>query len=184
MNSSSLTIINTALSGLAVIAGIYAIITLTKVKRWRKLFNDQGEQPENLEEIITSIAAKIKNLEQTQIHSRQHRAQLEELLSHAIQQVGIVRFNSQADDGGNLSFALALLDAGHNGFVITSLHGRQQNRIYAKQISGGGSEVQLSEEEQNAVFEAIKSAGKVELKPEKPKRVSKLKTKPTNRKTN
>src|ERR1700754_4034456 len=165
MNSNTLIIISLVLGSVALIIGVYAIIAAGKVKTWRYLLSDKNERPENLEHIITSIAGKIKNLESAQTQGKAHRAQLEELLGHAVQQVGLVRFNSQADEGGNLSFALALLDANRSGFVTTSLHGRQNNRIYAKQVIAGSTEVNLSEEEQEAVFAAIKGIGKPEPEP-------------------
>jgi len=160
MNVNNLTIISLVLGGLALIVGVYAVITTGKTKIWHSLLTDKNQHPENLEQIITSIANKIKGLENGQLQANQHLAQLEQLLGHAIQQVGLVRFNSQADEGGNLSFSLALLDAQRSGFVITSLNGRQQNRIYAKQIITGSSEANLSEEEQEAVFAAIKGQNK------------------------
>jgi hypothetical protein len=180
MNGNTLIITSLILSGLALVVGIYAVIAAGKVRVWRKLFGDQNERPENLEQIIASIAAKIKGLENGQLQSNVHAAQLEELLGYAVQQVGLVRFNSQVDEGGNLSFSLALLDAQRSGFVITSLHGRQQNRIYAKQITSGSSETNLSEEEQNAVFAAIKDVNKKPIQTAKQtrpkiKRVTQLK---------
>jgi len=172
MNAQTLPIASLVISGLALVAGVYAIIALGKVRTWRRWFSDQKEQPENLEQIITSIASKIQRLQTGQEQHKQQLTELQETLSFAVQQVGIVRYNSQADDGGNLSFSLALLDAHRSGFVITSLHGRQQNRIYSKQIKNGDSEVPLSEEERDAVFAAIKTLSKplaAKLKPTKPK---------------
>jgi len=163
MNVQTLTIISLMASALALIAGVYSIIALGKVKKWRHWFTDQDEQPENLEQIITSIAAKIKTLQNGQVAHREQLDQLQDTLSFAVQQVGIVRYNSLADEGGNLSFSLALLDAHRTGFVITSLHGRQQNRIYSKHIVNGDSEVPLSDEERDAVFAAIKPLAKTEL---------------------
>jgi hypothetical protein len=156
MNAQILAIISLVLSGLAIVAGVYAIIAVGKVRTWRRWFSDSSEHPENLEQIITSIAAKIKALQSGQALHKEQLAGLKDTLSFAVQQVGIVRYNSQADDGGNLSFSLALLDAHRSGFVITSLHGRQQNRIYSKHIVNGSSEVPLSDEERDAVFAAIK----------------------------
>ena len=37
---------------------------------------------------------------------------------HAVQRVGLVRYNPFEDTGGNQSFALALLDADANGVVL------------------------------------------------------------------
>jgi hypothetical protein len=47
-----------------------------------------------------------------------------------------------------------MLDALNNGFVITSMHGREQNRIYAKKIILGKSEIQLTQEEEQAINQA------------------------------
>jgi len=169
MNSNTLTIIGLVLSGIALIAGVYAVLTANKTKGWQKIFGDKNEHPENLEEIISSIAVKIKTLENGHAMANGQIAQIEELLSRTVQSTGLVRFNSLADEGGNLSFALALLDARHSGIVLTSLNGRQQNRIYAKQITGGNSEVPLSEEERDAVFAAIGSSQPPKTQPTRQK---------------
>jgi len=57
--------------------------------------------------------------------------------------LGIVRFNPFDDTGGNQSFALAILDANNDGFVITSLHSRTGTRVYAKAVFDGQSETTL-----------------------------------------
>ena len=56
---------------------------------------------------------------------------------HAVQRVGLVRYNPFEDTGGNQSFALALLDADANGVMLTSLHSRQATRVYLRTIIGG-----------------------------------------------
>jgi Protein of unknown function (DUF4446) len=72
----------------------------------------------------------------------------------AFQRVGLVRFNPFEDTGGNQSFALALLDAEGNGWVLSSLHARTGTRVYAKAIRGGRSEGALSDEETAAIKQA------------------------------
>jgi hypothetical protein len=72
----------------------------------------------------------------------------------AFQRVGLVRFNPFEDTGGNQSFALALLDAEGNGWVLSSLHARTGTRVYAKAIRGGRSDGALSDEETAAVKQA------------------------------
>jgi hypothetical protein len=79
---------------------------------------------------------------------------LETTVPRAFQRVGLVRFNPFEDTGGNQSFALALLDADGNGWVLSSLHARSGTRVYAKVISGGRAEGALSEEESAAVRQA------------------------------
>jgi len=72
-----------------------------------------------------------------------------------VQKVGVVRFNPFKDIGGDQSFSIALLDEEDNGLVITSLYGREGNRVYAKPIEGGQSKYQLSDEEKEAISRAI-----------------------------
>lgn len=83
---------------------------------------------------------------------------LERLEGHgmlAFQRIGIVRYNPFEDTGSNQSFALALLDGNNDGLVLSSLHSRQQTRIFLKPIVGGRCETALSEEE----TEALRKAG-------------------------
>ena len=79
---------------------------------------------------------------------------VEEQGRRAVQYVGVVRFNPFEDTGGNQSFALALLDSKRDGIVVSSLHSRQNTRVYLKAIVGGRSETALSDEEREALRKA------------------------------
>jgi len=68
--------------------------------------------------------------------------------------VGLVRYNPFEETGGNQSFALALLDAEGDGWVLSSLHARSGTRVYAKAIAAGRSDTALSEEEATAIRQA------------------------------
>ncbi len=157
MNTQTLLIIALSLSTLAILFSSYGIYSASKAHRWRKLLEDDSEQPQNLEEIIAAMTTKIKSLEHRSENLETALNALTEVASKAVQKTGLVRFNSQADDGGNLSFCLAMLDNHQTGVVVTSLHGRQQNRIYSKRIVDGKSESPLSEEETNAIIQAVQS---------------------------
>ncbi len=120
----------------------------------KKYFRKEN-QPENLEEVVEHIIAKLTQLDD---HAAKTSATLENIsdqLNTATQHVAIIRYNSNGDDGGNLSFSAAFLDAHQSGIVLTSLHGRQNNRIYAKVITSGASESTLSEEEREALINAL-----------------------------
>ena len=82
-------------------------------------------------------------------------AVLESNARHAFQRVGLVRFNPFEDTGGNQSFALALMDANGDGFVVSSLHARTGTRMFAKALAGGRSDANLSAEESEAVRLAL-----------------------------
>jgi len=79
---------------------------------------------------------------------------LEAAQRRAFQRVGLVRYNPFEETGGNQSFALALLDADGDGWVLSSLHARAGTRIYAKSINAGRSEAGLSSEETAAIEQA------------------------------
>ena len=80
---------------------------------------------------------------------------VEDDLRHTIQRVGIVRFNPFADTGGDQSFAVALLDAAGTGVVLSSLFSRSSTRVFAKAIVDGRSPHDLTEEEQDAITQAM-----------------------------
>ena len=79
---------------------------------------------------------------------------LEGAQRRAFQRVGLVRYNPFEETGGNQSFALALLDANGDGWVLSSLHARSGTRVYAKAIKGGRAEAGLSAEETEAIRQA------------------------------
>lgn len=68
--------------------------------------------------------------------------------------MGLVRYNPFENTGGNQSFALALLDAVGDGWILSSLHARAGTRVYAKAIKGGHSDAGLSAEEIEALAQA------------------------------
>jgi len=80
---------------------------------------------------------------------------LEAAQRRTFQRVGLVRFNPFEETGGNQSFALALLDASGDGWVLSSLHARSGTRVYAKAIKRGRADAALSDEESAAIGQAM-----------------------------
>ena len=72
----------------------------------------------------------------------------------ALQKVGVVRFNPYHDTGGDYSFAVALLDAGGSGVVLSGLYHRDRCRVYAKPVREWQSQYTLTDEELKAVSQA------------------------------
>lgn len=83
---------------------------------------------------------------------------LEEVTNHTIQKVAVVRYNPFNDTGGDQSFAIALLDPLGNGAVVSSLHSRTDTRVFAKPVRSGRSKYPLSDEEQEAIRQALAPA--------------------------
>lgn len=111
---------------------------------------DTGKLPEIVARQKQVLASHNKNL-------RELGNILSELVDQNrlnLQKVGLVRFNPFADTGSNMSFSIALLNGKNNGIVISSLHGREDTRIYAKPVAAGESKHPLTEEEKQAIRQA------------------------------
>jgi hypothetical protein len=80
-------------------------------------------------------------------------------LDGAIAYRGLVRYDAYNEMSGRQSTSLALLDARGSGVVLTTIHHRDQARLYAKQLVEGRPLLQLSPEEEQAVHVAM--AGEV-----------------------
>ena len=79
---------------------------------------------------------------------------LNDRLELCLQRIGFIRYNAFNDMGSDLSFSIALLDDKLDGFVITSIYGRDESNTYAKPILKGESTYPLSVEEMQALDRA------------------------------
>jgi len=80
-------------------------------------------------------------------------------LDGAIVYRAIVRYDAYNELSGRQSTSIALLDEHRSGIVLSSIHHREQARLYVKQVVGGSAAVPLSPEEDEAVHAAL--AGEV-----------------------
>jgi hypothetical protein len=80
---------------------------------------------------------------------------LERRTRGALQHIGMVRFNPFEDTGGDQSFAIAVLDDRRDGVVLSSLHGRNYTRVFAKPVENAASRHNLSDEEAQAIRIAV-----------------------------
>ena len=122
--------------------------------RLRRILSDNGSA--GLDEVLAGQATRIEQLASRVDALNALQRELETSTGRSLQKVGVVRFNPFQDSGGDQSFAIALLDQGGSGVVVSSLHGRAETRIFAKQVANGRSTHSLSDEEQQAIREALK----------------------------
>jgi len=117
----------------------------------------KGAESGNLEEILMNNLKETDDLRLEVNKLQSENKELGEKIRNAIQKIGFIRYNAFSDMGSELSFSIALLDDKLNGFVITSIYGREESTAYAKPILDGQSKYQLSVEEMQAVDRAIKN---------------------------
>jgi hypothetical protein len=145
---------------LAIAVVVLFVAALALARRTRRLdarlagLTRDGEGG-SLEAVLGSHLDRVEAVarELDEVVARQ--AVLEAAQRRAFQRVGLVRYNPFEETGGNQSFALALLDAAGDGWVLSSLHARAGTRVYAKAIKGGRSDAGLSDEETAALGQAM-----------------------------
>jgi len=104
----------------------------------------------------------VDDLPQDALGLRHEVAALRGEAASALKHLAVVRYDAfgaglDRSSGGQLSWSLALLDDHGDGAVLTSIHGRNEARAYAKSISRWTCDQPLSPEEEQAVAHARRS---------------------------
>ena len=150
-------IVALAAAGVAVVALVLAVVLAFRLRRVRSaqraVLGDRGardlvahaaditEQFRGLHDWVEDVAAKL--------HDRMDLA--ERRLDGAVAFHALVRYDAYGEMSGRQSTSIALLDANRSGVVLSSIHHRDQARLYAKQVHNGRGEIELSPEEAEAV---------------------------------
>lgn len=110
-----------------------------------------------IDETIVSYYSKIENMSNDFNAKANEIENLKNMINAGVQKIGFVRYDAFGDVSSNLSFSLVLLDGSDNGFVISSIYGRDTSNAYIKPINNGASEYALSAEETAALQNAADS---------------------------
>lgn len=147
------------------VMSIFILITLcmiivlnfkvNKIKKKHKRLL-RGVNSANLEEIIDNYYDKIEYQIQENDLIKEKIKTLDMKLKNTVSKISLKRYRAFEDVGSDLSFSLAILDENNNGVVITSLYSRSESTVYGKTIENGKSTYELSEEEKDVLYEAIK----------------------------
>jgi competence protein ComGC len=139
---------------LLVIWLVYLTLTIKNYFKERKqvLKEIKGK---GLDRVLEGLQKQIQklNLETKELYAISE--QLAKIAVQSITKIGMVRYNPFGDVGGDQSFSIALLNNNFDGMVISSLHGREGTRIYAKPLVKGQSKYHLSEEEEEAIKKSL-----------------------------
>ena len=150
---------------LAVVALVLALLALGGVvlllARQQRLLGQYqhlmtGTSGGNLETMLHDHISQVRETETRVDAVDQLARQLEKAAYFSMQHMGVVRFNPFQDTGGDQSFAVALVDGHGNGVVLSSLHGRDATRVYAKPVKAWESTYSLTDEEKQAIALAYK----------------------------
>ena len=139
---------------LAVIILSLSVWLFVVERRLRKLL--AGKNAQSLEGVIGTLGADIRALEKFRDETSAYLKTAEARLRRSIQGVETIRFNAFKGngEGGNQSFAIALLSENGDGAVVSSLYSRDRMSVFAKPIKSFASEFEMTAEEKDAVTRA------------------------------
>jgi hypothetical protein len=83
----------------------------------------------------------------------------ERRIDRAMAYRALIRYDAYGEMSGRQSTSIALLDAKRSGLVLSSIHHRDQARLYAKEVREGKPELELSPEEDEAIKRALEADG-------------------------
>lgn len=160
--SSTVGIVALAAAAVALVALCLAVVLLRQLRRLR------ADQRAVLGETGTDLVAHAAGLDASFRALHEHVTSVaeqldarvgvaERRLDGAVAHCGLIRYDAYNEMSGRQSTSIALLDSSCSGVVLSSIHHRDQARLYAKQVSKGKGELKLSPEEEEALRLAMAS---------------------------
>lgn len=157
---------------------IFLIILSLKLsklkKRYERFTGGEEIHSENLENMLYEYNKNVKKSNETYGKVLSMIQEIDDEMKWCTQKIGVIRYNPFDEMGGNLCYAVAILDGKDNGVVLNGIHSRNGTFTYAKPIERGVSPYVLTEEELQALEKAKENA----YKPEDTKKIIKV-IKPT-----
>jgi hypothetical protein len=159
--SSTTGLVALAAAALALITLIWAVVVTIQLRRMRSAQSavlgqfGQRDLVEHASELDTAFRALRDHVEVVHDAIDERLTEAEARLDRSIAYSSLVRFDAYNEMSGRQSTSIALLDSSRSGVVITSIHHRDQARVYAKQVRDGKGELELAPEEEEAVRMAL-----------------------------
>ena len=122
--------------------------------RYKKMMS--GVEGGNLERLINGQSDDINLIINEHKELRREFERIDEMLARAITRIAVVRFDAFKDVSNDLSYCVAMLDSNNNGIIISGIFGREDSRTYVKPIVEGESTYKLTQEEEQALKDAMK----------------------------
>ncbi len=156
IDTDLITLITLGVILLLLILVIVLFVKLSGVKRRMNAFTN-GEDGRSLEE---SFRKKFENMEFINAKLTEIDGRLEMIdrnLMITFQRYSVIKYDAFDSAGGQLSFVVCLLTKDDNGFIINTVHSNSEEGYftYLKEIKNGSATMELSNEEQQALEQAL-----------------------------
>lgn len=146
--------------GMAIITLILFITVMISLIKMNQLYRRydifmRGKDAETLEGLLINLIEDVNILKIEDKTNKENIRSINRNMRASFQKFGVVRYNAFNGMGGNLSFAIAMLDYTNSGFVLNSVHSREGCYMYFKRVDMGQTEVLLGSEEREALEQAL-----------------------------
>ena len=133
---------------------VYTMVRLSTMRaRYREMMC--GSETEDIEGMLIQHIHEVEQVAATNAHILEENELIRQFLRKTLVRTAMVRFRAFEDMGGDLSYAVAMLDANNDGVIFSSIFARADSRSYIKPIKNGSSEYSLTDEEKGVLREAM-----------------------------
>lgn len=127
---------------------------LSRLTKRYKLFM-KGKDGSSMESAILARFEEVDRLVEVSADQSADILDIKKHLNKTLTHYGIVKYDAFDDVGGKMSFALAMLDNDNTGFILDTIHSRDNCFVYLKEIVKGESYIMLSREETESLKQAV-----------------------------
>ena len=154
-----------AAGALALLALLTAAVAVRRVRELRAaqsavIGEDSGDLVSHAAALARRVDALARDLDAGLERLDERDRELAGGIAGAVTRVSAVRYDAMGEMTGRLSSSVALLDSSRTGVVLSSIHSRDQARVYAKPLVEGRAEFDLSPEEEEAIETAMRKGGR------------------------
>ena len=147
------------LASISLVLLILVIIQMIQIgslkKNYKKFMG--GKDVKSLEKQLERIVEDNKYIVDLSDTNKKDIKTINKEMEFSFNKVGIVKYDAFKQMGGLLSFSIALLNEKNDGFILNSVHSSEGCYTYVKEIKAGLCEIDLSNEEKEALFQAMKN---------------------------
>lgn len=137
---------------------IILIVQMIQFNQLKKKYNTfmGGKEAKTLEEKLDKIIEENQYIRDLSEENKKDIKRIVKEKELCFNRVGIKKYDAFKQMGGNLSFSVCLLNERKDGYIINSVHSSEGCYTYIKEIKSGHCELELSNEEKEALTEATK----------------------------
>jgi hypothetical protein len=136
---------------------ILIVLLFLRMKRFERAYQSLKTymSGQDLEGMLGEYIQRVHNQEEKLEQCSARLDPIELKLKASVDRGHLHRYKAFENVGSDLSFALALTNQDGDGFVLNSIHNREESRVYAKPLIKGESTYLLTEEEKTAISKAM-----------------------------